>query len=101
MRVELAQSLDQIAYGAYRLDFGHGNASPCTSRAPRGGDLRSPTGGNGQVTVSVVQRNGSRFGCSEPTGLALDWWSGTGSNCRPSAFQRGRTLWVRSQPFRL
>src|SRR6266487_4450809 len=40
----------------------------------------------GSVTLFLAPRLAPRFGSRSPK-RALSWWSGAGSNCRPSAFQ--------------
>jgi hypothetical protein len=59
----------------------------CTPCAPTGGKRRSRTGSNGHQPALSRSRSEKHLTWSQTRRLQVDWWSGAGSNCRPSAFQ--------------
>jgi len=60
----------------------------CDPRAIADGEPRSRTGSYGHPTVAGTEVLGKHLRWSEHYELVRKWWwSGTGSNCRPSAFQ--------------
>jgi hypothetical protein len=67
------------------------SSSPCTPRAPTPGKARSPTGTVGHLPGCVERSADLRLPWSEGFYAAQRWWSGAGSNRRPSAFQVKRS----------
>jgi hypothetical protein len=62
-------------------------ARPCTLRATSGGAQRSRTVPSGQILAQLRRRWIPHFRSSQARLPSPNGWSGTGSNCRPSAFQ--------------
>ncbi len=72
---------------------GRPRRTACDPRAIADGESRSRTGSYGHPTVAGTKVLGKHLRWSEHYELVRKWWwSGTGSNCRPSAFQAGRRL---------
>ena len=78
--------------GESRLLTGTSQQAACDPRAIASGRPRSRTGSHGHSAVASTEAPSRHLRWSEHWKLVQNWWSGTGSNCRPSAFQAGRRL---------
>ena len=68
---------------------GHGGTA-CDPRAIASSRPRSRTGSHGHPAVTSTKAPTRNLRWSEHYKLVQNWWSGAGSNCRPSAFRLAR-----------